>query len=61
MATVVIVLLVLLVLGGTGLLALRAVGVQPPWVAQTRHALGEAAYRARGVIAEFGDWLRLGR
>jgi hypothetical protein len=61
MATVVIVLLVLLVLGGTGVLALRVVGLQPPWVAQTRHALGEAAYRARGVIAEFGDWLRLGR
>jgi hypothetical protein len=61
MATVVIVLLVLLVLGGTGVLALSALGLQPSWIAQTRHALGEAAYRARGVIAEFGDWLRLGR
>jgi hypothetical protein len=61
MATVVIMLLILFVLGGTGVLALHVLGLAPPWMAQTRHALGEAAYRARGVIAEFGDWLRLGR
>jgi hypothetical protein len=58
---VVIVVLVLLVLAAAGLLALRALGLDPRWLAQTRHAFAEARYRAGGVLAEFGDWLRLGR
>ena len=58
---VVIVVVVLVVLAALGLGALRALGLDPPWLAQTRHVFGEARFRARGVIAEFGDWLRLGR
>jgi hypothetical protein len=61
MEAIVIVILVLLALIAATLLVLRALGLDPPWLAQTRHALGEARYRAGGVLAEFGDWLRLGR
>lgn len=42
-------------------LAVRALGLDPTWLAQTRHSLREARYRAGGVLAEFGDWLHLGR
>ena len=55
------VLLAALALAAIGLLAASALGVDPPWLAQTRHALAEARYRAGGVLAEFADWLRLGR
>jgi hypothetical protein len=41
--------------------AAGAFGVEPPWLSRVRHALGEARHRAGGVLAEFGDWLRLGR
>jgi hypothetical protein len=58
---VVIVLLVLAVLAAAGMLIVRGLGLDPQWVAAVRHALGEARYRAGGVLAEFGDWLRLGR
>jgi hypothetical protein len=58
---VAIVVLALLVLALGGLLGLRLLGLDPQWLARTRHALGEARYRTRGVLAEFGDWLRLGR
>lgn len=52
-----------------GLLALLALAVllanflalEPPWLADARHSLAEACYRAGGVVAEFADWLRLGR
>ena len=52
-----------------GLLALLALAVllanflalEPPWLADARHSLAEARYRAGGVVAEFADWLRLGR
>ena len=57
----VIVLLVLVALAAAGLLVVRGLGLEPDWVAAVRHALGEARYRAGGVLAEFGDWLRLGR
>jgi hypothetical protein len=43
------------------LLGLRALGLDPVWLSQTRHSLREARYRASEVLAEFGDWLRLGR
>jgi hypothetical protein len=36
-------------------------GIEPRWLPRARHALGEARHRAGGVLAEFGDWLRLGR
>jgi hypothetical protein len=61
MALWVMVLLALVALGLVGFLTLRVLGLDPEWLAQTRHAFGEAGYRARGVLAEFGDWLRLGR
>jgi hypothetical protein len=61
MAIVVIVIGALIVLAAGGLLLLRALGLEPPWLARTQHSLAEARYRARGVVAEFGDWLRLGR
>jgi hypothetical protein len=57
----VILVLALALAGATGVLALRALGLDPVWLARARHSLGEAGYRARGVLAEFGDWLRLGR
>jgi hypothetical protein len=52
-----------------GLLALAALAVtianflalEPSWLADARHSLAEARYRAGGVLAEFADWLRLGR
>jgi hypothetical protein len=59
--TFLIVVVVLVVLAVAGLAALRALGLDPQWLARTRHALGEASYRTRGVLVEFGDWLRLGR
>jgi len=55
------VLLVLAVLAAAGMLIVRGLGLDPQWVAAVRHALGEARYRAGGMLAEFGDWLRLGR
>ncbi|MGA2470536.1 MAG: hypothetical protein ABSG64_07585 [Solirubrobacteraceae bacterium] len=61
MAAFLIVVLVLVVLAAVGLGAVRALGLDPEWLASTRHALGEASYRTRGVLVEFGDWLRLGR
>jgi cobalamin biosynthesis Mg chelatase CobN len=41
------------------LVSLRA---EPPrWLLNWRHALSEAGYRIGGTLADFGDWLRLGR
>jgi ABC-type transport system involved in cytochrome c biogenesis permease subunit len=56
----VIVVVALAVLFGAALLVRRALGLQLAWPARTRHALAEARLRLRGVLAEFGDWLRLG-
>jgi hypothetical protein len=61
MAAVLIVILLVLALTAAGLLALRALGLDPEWLAGAQHGLGEARYRTAGVLAEFGDWLRLGR
>jgi hypothetical protein len=58
---VLIVVLGLVALAAVGVLLVRGLGLDPQWVAALRHALGEARYRAGGVLAEFGDWLRLGR
>jgi hypothetical protein len=55
------VILAALALGALGLLAASALGLEPPWLAGWGHALGEARHRAGGVLAEFRDWLRLGR
>jgi hypothetical protein len=58
---VAILVLALIGLAAAVLLGLRALGLDPAWLAQTRHSLREARYRASEVLAEFGDWLRLGR
>ena len=55
------VLLAVLALAAMAVVVLNLLALDPPWLAQTRHALAEARYRAAGVLAEFGDWLRLGR
>ena len=55
------VLLAVLALGALCVLVMGLLALEPPWLAQARHSLGEARYRAGGVLAEFGDWLRLGR
>ena len=44
-----------------GVVAARMLLLEPPWLAGTRHALGEARHRARALLSEFWDWLRLGR
>ena len=54
-------LLALLALAALGLLLLSLLALEPPWLAHARHSLAEARHRAGGVLAEFGDWLRLGR
>ena len=55
------VILAALALGILGVLAAGALGRDPAWLAGWSHALGEARWRAAGVLAEFRDWLRLGR
>ena len=50
-----------LALATAGVLAMGALGLEPAWMANWSHALGEARHRAAGVLAEFRDWLRLGR
>jgi hypothetical protein len=55
------VVLAALALGVLGVLAAGALGRDARWLASASHALGEARHRAAGVLAEFRDWLRLGR
>ena len=55
------VLLGVLALAALSVVILNLLGLDPPWLAQARHSLAEARYRVAGVLAEFGDWLRLGR
>ena len=55
------ILLGLLALGALAILLASLLAVEPPWLADARHSLAEARYRAQGVLAEFADWLRLGR
>jgi len=57
----VVALLGVLACGALAVAAATAFGVEPPWLWRVRHAVGEARHRAGGVLAEFGDWLRLGR
>jgi len=58
---VLIAVVVVLALATAGLLALHALALEPAWLASARHRIAEARYRAGGLLAEFGDWLRLGR
>jgi len=54
-------ILALLALVGLLVLVLNMLALEPVWLADARHCIAEARYRAAGVLAEFGDWLRLGR
>jgi len=51
----------LLALGGLGYALARWLAWEPRWAGGTRHAVGEAGWRASALWAEFTDWLRLGR
>jgi hypothetical protein len=55
------ILLGVLALLALGLLVANLLALEPAWLADVRHSLAEARHRAVGVLAEFGDWLRLGR
>ena len=55
------VLLTLLALAGLAVVVLNLLGLDPAWLAGPATRSREARYRAAGVLAEFGDWLRLGR
>ena len=55
------VVLAALALAIVGLLTAGAFGLEPLWLINWSHALGETRHRAAGVLAEFRDWLRLGR
>lgn len=48
----------LLLAAGAAVGFARAWGWDPDWLRRSRHAWGEAAYRASGIWSEFGDWLR---
>jgi hypothetical protein len=39
----------------------RMTAFDPRWMQSLRHALAEASYRSSATLAEFGDWIRLGR
>jgi tetrahydromethanopterin S-methyltransferase subunit D len=36
-------------------------GFEARWLAHVLHVLGEAGYRLEAGIAEFADWVRIGR
>jgi hypothetical protein len=55
------VLLAVLALATLTVFMMTVLALEPPWLEAARHSLAEARYRAGGVLAEFGDWLRLGR
>ncbi len=61
MVTVAAVVVALLVCAAAAIFGAPLVGLDTPWLATARHALAEARHRFAGVLAEFGDWLRLGR
>lgn len=51
----------LLALGGLGYAAGRWLAWDPAWARGSRHAMGEAGWRASATWAEFADWVRIGR
>jgi hypothetical protein len=52
-------ILIAVALLGAGLLAAMAIGGRGS--PRVRHAWNEAAFRTRGIWADFSDWLRIGR
>ncbi len=58
---VLIVVLVVLAIAAGALLLPRTIGLDPEWLACSRHALGEARYRAGLLAGEFADFVRMGR
>jgi hypothetical protein len=51
----------LLALGGALYALARWSAWDPAWARGTRHAVGEAGWRASATWAEFADWVRIGR
>lgn len=51
----------LLALAALAAVTARALGFEPRWSLEVRHAFAEAGYRTAGVWAEFADWVRFGR
>jgi hypothetical protein len=39
----------------------RMTAFEPRWLQSLRYSLAEAGFRASAILAEFGDWARLGR
>jgi len=63
-AAMAVFLIVVVALVGLALLtvvSLRTLGLDPEWAQDLRHAFGEIRYRADGVLAELGDFVRMGR
>ena len=55
------ILVALLALAGAALGAARWRGWEPAWALRTRHAVGEAGWRATNTWSEFADWVRQAR
>ena len=51
----------LVVLACLGWALARAAAFEPHWTLSARHAIAEAGFRASATLAEFSDWVRLGR
>jgi len=60
-SAVLIVVVALVVIVALAVLALRFLGLQLGWLAGARHTIAEARYRAGGLLAELGDFIRMGR
>ena len=60
-SAVLIVIVALVVVAALAVLARRFLGLEPGWLASARHAIAEARYRSGGVLAELGDFIRMGR
>lgn len=41
--------------------AIRWLAFEPRWMLSARHSLDEASFRISASLAEFADWIRLGR
>lgn len=39
----------------------RLLVYEPTWVLSLRHSLEETSFRVSAAVAEFADWVRLGR
>ncbi len=51
----------LLILGCISWAIIRQRAAEPHWTVSLRHAMAEAGFRVSATLAEFTDWLKLGR